>query len=372
MPTSSDHAIASGFAGRPRAVQWLALVLLSMLLAGGLLLLQLPAALLLGPLVAGIIISVAGAKLQVPAAVGALSQALLGCMIAHMLPGWSATTALAAHWLLFVLGVLAVIGISAALGWALSRLDILPGTTALWGLSPGAATAMTLMAEAYGADVQMVAFMQYVRVLLVALIASLIAHSLGLNASHGLAGGDWWAPVSWLALAQTLAVAVVGIVLAHGLRWRVGALLLPLILGAALSQTGWVHLAMPPWLIALLYAAIGWRIGLRFTLPLLRHVARALPRVLASSLALIAACGGLGMLLVWFDGVDPLTAYLATSPGGADTAAIIAASTSIDVQFVMTMQMARLLAVLLLGPPLVRLLAAQIERRRHARAGAGA
>ena len=44
-------------------------------------------------------------------------------------------------------------------------------------------------------------------------------------------------------------------------------------------------------------------------------------------------------------GVDPLTAYLATSPGGSDSIAIIAASTNVDVSFVMAMQTVRMLAV---------------------------
>jgi uncharacterized membrane protein AbrB (regulator of aidB expression) len=50
----------------------------------------------------------------------------------------------------------------------------------------------------------------------------------------------------------------------------------------------------------------------------------------------------------------PLTAYLATSPGGADSVAIIAASTHVDVPFVMAMQMARFMLVLIVGPALAR------------------
>jgi uncharacterized membrane protein AbrB (regulator of aidB expression) len=36
-------------------------------------------------------------------------------------------------------------------------------------------------------------------------------------------------------------------------------------------------------------------------------------------------CGGLAFFLVKTVGIDPLTAYLATSPGSMDSAAIIAA-----------------------------------------------
>ena len=40
-------------------------------------------------------------------------------------------------------------------------------------------------------------------------------------------------------------------------------------------------------------------------------------------------------LAVAFAGVDPMTAYLATSPGGADSIAIIAASSNVDISFVL-------------------------------------
>ena len=70
-----------------------------------------------------------------------------------------------------------------------------------------------------------------------------------------------------------------------------------------------------------------------------------------------ALCGGLAVLLHLIVGTDPLTAYLATSPGGADSVAIIAASSNVDVPFVMAMQMARFILVLLVGPALARAVA---------------
>src|SRR5258705_11676881 len=57
----------------------------------------------------------------------------------------------------------------------MSRFRIIPGTTALWGMLPGAAPVMMLMAEAYGADFRLVAFMQYLRVAMVAAVASVVS-----------------------------------------------------------------------------------------------------------------------------------------------------------------------------------------------------
>ena len=125
---------------------------------------------------------------------------------------------------------------------------------------------------------------------------------------------------------------------------------------------GLLTIELPPWLLAISYALVGWSIGLRFTRPILAHAARALPRVLAAILALIAACGGLAALLV-VAGIDPLTAYLATSPGGADSVAIIAASTPVDLPFVMAMQTARFLVVLFVGPHIARFVADRTRAR---------
>ena len=55
--------------------------------------------------------------------------------------------------------------------------------------------------------------------------------------------------------------------------------------------------------------------------------------------------------------VRTMTAYLATSPGGADSVAIIAASSQVDLPFVMAMQVARFMLVLLVGPTVAKMVA---------------
>jgi membrane AbrB-like protein len=76
--------------------------------------------------------------------------------------------------------------------------------------------------------------------------------------------------------------------------------------------------------------------------------------MLAGIVALVGACSVIGWLLMRVAHIDMLTAYFATSPGGADSIAIIAAGTSVDVPFVMATQMSRFVAVLLLGPALAK------------------
>jgi membrane AbrB-like protein len=119
-----------------------------------------------------------------------------------------------------------------------------------------------------------------------------------------------------------------------------------------------VDFQLPNWLLAVSYALIGWSIGLNFTRAILLHATKALPQIVGSIVVLIAFCGALAWVLVEATGVDPLTAYLATSPGGMDAVAIIAAaSRDVDISFIMALQLARFLMVLLFGPVIARLVA---------------
>jgi uncharacterized protein len=323
--------------------------------------LGMPAALLLAPMAAGIVIASGGAKVQVPRAAYALAQGIIGCMIAKMLPlSLAIPGGIAGQWPIFVAGVVSVIAASGFLGWLMTRMRVLPGTTLVWGLSPGAATVMTLMAESHGADAQLVAFMQYLRVILVAAIASVVARVFGAGGHQATHAVTWFPALHWSPLAGTLLLAALGALAAHYWRLRAGALLLPLVAGILLTHQGLMTIELPRWLLAASYACLGWTIGSRFTPPLLLHAARELPRIFACTLALIALCGLLAILLV-AAGIDPMTAYLATSPGGADSVAIIAASTKVDVPFVMTMQSARFVAVLILGPALAKFVARQAD-----------
>ena len=205
---------------------------------------------------------------------------------------------------------------------------------------------------------RLVAFMQYLRVLLVALVASLVARFFTPGVAEG--PNPWLIaapPVDWPAFGLTCALLVSCAWAGQRLRIPAGPMLLPLIAGASLQDFGLMTLELPRPLLVICYAVLGWSIGLRFTRAILVHAFKALPAVLASTLALLAICGGFGVALAHYAHVDAMTAYLATSPGGMDAIAIIAASTKIDMPFVMSLQTARILLVILIGPALARLVA---------------
>ena len=330
-------------------LQWGMLCVLSLLLSIGFLALHLPAALLLGPMIAGIIFSMRGVTLQLPRSAFLAAQAILGCMIAQNLTG-SILTTLAVNWPIVLAILLVTLLSSAIVGWLL-------------GSSPGGAAAMVAMAQDYGADIRLVAFMQYLRVLFVAGAAVLVTRMmLGDNAEAVNQQIVWFPPVS-INLLLTILLAVVAGTAGCLLRLPSGTMLIPMLAGAVLQSGQLITIELPEWLLAMAYMAIGWRIGLGFDKQILLRALRPLPQILLSIFALLAICAGMAWGLTRFMHIDFMTAYLATSPGGLDTVAVIAAGSNADMALIMAMQTLRLFSILLTGPAIARFISTYAPKR---------
>ncbi|MFZ5427029.1 MAG: AbrB family transcriptional regulator [Thermodesulfobacteriota bacterium] len=337
--------------------QWAGLILLSCALAWGFVATAFPAALLLGPMVAAVCFGLAGASIRAPGWTFSAAQAVIGLLVARAVTP-SILLTIARDWPVMVLVVSATIAAGAAVGYVLTRRGSLPGNTAAWGCSPGGAAAMTAMAEEFGADVRLVAFMQYLRVFIVVLTASGVSRFLlGAQAAQSPAATfDLGLSAPLVPLVQTLSIAMAGMVIGRALRIPAGAMLLPLVAGAALNSTGTVALTLPPWLLDAAYAFLGWHIGLRFTPDVVRHAFRAIPQLVLATGLLMGLCALSAWMLSALHGSDALTAYLATSPGGLDSIAVIAVGGGADIPFVLALQTFRLFAVVLTGPFIARLL----------------
>lgn len=343
-------------------LQWSSLFLLSLLLSLIFLFLHLPAALLLGPMIAGIVFSLKGVTLRLPRSAFLAAQAILGCMIAQNMTS-SILTTLAVNWPVVLAILLVTLISSAAVGWLLVRYSALPGNTGAWGSSPGGAAAMVAMAQDYGADIRLVAFMQYLRVLFVAGAAVLVTRvALGDGAEAVSQQIEWFPPLS-LNLLTTLLLAAVAGIAGRVLRIPSGTMLLPMLAGAVLHSGGIIEIELPEWLLAAAYMAIGWRIGLGFDKQVLFMALRPLPQILASIFALLAICAAMAWGLAHYMQIDFMTAYLATSPGGLDTVAVIAAGSNANMALIMAMQTLRLFSILLTGPAVARFISAHAPKQ---------
>ena len=338
-----------------RVAQWAALIAASLVLAEIVHRAGFPAAFLLGALICGVAFGASGVELRIPRPLLSFSQGIIGCLVARALTK-AIFVSIARQWPVMLLVVGSTVLAAAVVGWTLAKSGALPGATAAWGSSPGAASAMVLMSGDFGADVRLVAFMQYLRMSLVVLTASVVSRIL-IGGSSVTSSATAASPaVSLASLAETLVIAAAGAWAGRRFRIPSGALLVPMVLGSVVQANGVVEIALPPWLLHATYAAVGWYVGLSFDRGVLSHMFKATPRVVLSTLILIGLCAVSALLLHRWTGIDPLTAYLATSPGGLDSIAVIAVGSSANVPFVLAMQTMRLFIVILTGPPIARLI----------------
>lgn len=349
----------------PRLAQWLLLLSGGAFFALGLEWLQVPAALLVGPLIWGAILGMRGATVRMGRIPYLFGQGIAGVLIAHNLdPEVLGQTV--AMWPVVLLFVVLTLVLACGVGLAAARLTGLDPEVTVWGFLPGMAGTMIALAHDRGIDSRMVAFLQILRLLMV--IGAMVAAGavlVGAGAQPDHAGPG---PTTGSTLVA-LVLAGLGIVTARLMPVIPGgASLVPLIVGGALWING-VNITLPHGLIALAYLFLGLQVGLRFTPDLVRKGARALPMLLLAGGLLLVLCAMSGAVLAWVAGVDLMSAMLATVPGSIDSIALIALSTGSDMSFVMTLQTVRLFAVVLLGPTVARGALILVQRRPMAGRG---
>ena len=317
----------------------------------------LPAAWLVAPMFVAVIVALAmpGNRPEVPVWARLVAQAVVGCVLASSFVP-AIVRVVISEWPAVALALGGTLSMSLLGAFFLYRIAPIDKRTARLGSLPGAASGMLAMSDSLGADVRLVAIMQYGRIVLVVASATAIA-SLGTpsgsTASATTSGGS----AENLLLVQdagyvyvlTGLVALVGMLAGMRLRVPAGALLGPLVLGIGLEEAGVVHVAVPGFLSTLAFALIGIYAGLLFDRVSLNHAWRLLPYMFVSTMMLIAACAALGWAFASLTGTDYLTAYLATTPGAIDSVAVMAVDTDADSSLVLAVQMLRVLAVVLVG-----------------------
>jgi hypothetical protein len=310
------------------------------------------AALLVG---VGYALSASKTPLLLPPKGVLVGQAVIGVALGLQIQA-SALRVVGSSWFGVLVVTAGTLLISVATGLVLARRRGLPAATGALGMVAGGASGIVAMADELGADARLVAFMQYMRVLVVVIVGPLTAYVL-LDAGTGLPTVADGAERGLVAdLTFTVACGLVGALVARALNITAGALLGPLIFVGAFSVAGLADGIRVPDLVQNVgFALIGLQVGLRFTIATIREASRMLVPVLASILALIVGCAALAALLVPLADVSYADAYLATTPGGLY--AVLAASIEIgaNTTFVVSVQVARLFIMIVAAPVLVRL-----------------
>ncbi|MDE1171970.1 MAG: AbrB family transcriptional regulator [Verrucomicrobium sp.] len=316
--------------------------------------LRLPAAWLFGPLAVTAFFAVRGREIPVPPRFSyVLAQACIGTTLGAGL-SLSTLHLMAGHAWVLVVAIVSILGASVLNGWLLCRWTHIDAPTAFLGTMPGGAGQMVAMSDSLNADTRLVVIMQYARLLLI--LGTLLLVGTFLFHSHAGLGGHRPAfplPMGrqWLLLAAITAAGWA----ASRLEWiPAGTFLVPAIAYMALALCGYPPGRWPAGLLDAAYLLMGMRIGARFDPDTLTEIRKIFLPLLLTTLLLLLFCLGLACWLVWALKMQPSGAYLAATPGGLDSVAAVAADLHADTGIILTVQMARLLAVLVAGPWVVR------------------
>jgi membrane AbrB-like protein len=281
------------------------------------------------------------------------------------------------HWVIVLITLILSILFSFLSGlilWRFSQTDLM---TSLFGTAPGGLSSMPSIADEIGANTLVVSIVQTSRILLVLLIIPFMIHVLQLD--HFITTPSVWnyartVPTDVSSLLWTVVIVIgawlgylVGKLIKIPAPWLVGAML-----GVCLIQSlTSVYLGheliifWPHWLINLSQVFIGASIGSRLNKQMFTGIGKIAVVGLVSSLCLIL----LMFLLAWIVSITadiPLvTTVLAFAPGGIAEMATISVLIHADVGFVVTVQVLRILVVLLMLPPIFKLVGKRVLREKY-------
>jgi uncharacterized protein len=323
---------------------------------------SLPSPFLFGALLVGLALAlIRPGALDIPDPLFTAAQALVGVALGAYLKS-SSLSALGEDWLPVTLVSAATLAVSIGTGLFMARVTELDRPTAALGMVAGGASGIVTMARDLGGDDRLVAFMQYLRVLVVVLLTPILVAVAFPSASDG--GGT--AGVTGLPLIGdardwlvTVGLAIAGYGASRLVRLPAGALLGPMVLAGAVTLSapdGWF--VVPAAIQDACFAVIGLQVGLRFTAQTVRQTGRLLVPVLASVAVLLLACFGLAVILDATTSVSLLDAYLATTPGGLYAVLAAAVGAGANTTFIVAVQGLRVVVMVLLAPLAVRRLIA--------------
>lgn len=330
--------------------RWMFVAPASVLLGWVLSALHVPAAWILGAIIAsGAAALITGSDLPLDDRVFRLARGAVGVMAALPLVGIPPRELLP-----FLLpGIAAaafVIVLAFAGGFVLANHGVSRETGVL-SLLAGGASLMPAIAKDVGADVRYVTLTQYLRLLVVSMTLPLVAGLLSAPQTHAPEETDpyWW---MWL-LVPTL--VLVGQPLGKLLHLPNSSVFGPMLLTALLGSLTPFQIIPPQPLMVGAFLCLGWMCGGGLSVPALRQFSRLLPATLAYIVLLMAACAASGWVMSKWLGLSLYEGYLATTPGALETALALSAEGGAG-PAVVSLQIIRLVCILIVAGYLPNLL----------------
>lgn len=317
--------------------------------------LHVPIAWLLAPMLVGIVYAIAQEHPQpFPANFSIVGQAIIALETSiRFSPN---TLTIATIYAVPLLICIVITGIMSLLnGYLLWRWAGIDRMTSFLGSIPGASPSIVAMSEEMGADAIAVAILQYLRLLLVALIIPAIISLFfpidpAIKTIAILPVQTHPSLPIFLNLGVLAGCGSLGIWVGRKLRLPASLFLGPFLVGLVTFLLLPYQIQIPQSLFMGGLLLLGLSIGLKFNWQAVRKLVKAVLLELVLVLLLILICLGTGYGFHLVTGVNPISAILGSTPGGITPIMAMTLQMGGDSGLVLAMQMTRMLLILLFCP----------------------
>ena len=314
-------------------------------------LLDVPAALLVGPSLAVCLAGVFGLKMAVPAQIRDAAFILIGIGIGSLVT--DNTTDAILRWPLAFLAM----GVMLALTMYLSQLILqkrfgFDARSAILASAPGHLSFVMGLGTEMGIDTLRVSVAQSLRLLSLTILVPFFALALGVKIpANALVGG---VALGWTTLGILALISLVTGLLLQKLRMPAALLIGAMVVSAFAHGAGWVHGGLHPWIGAAAFVCLGTLIGTRFTGVTPRLLVQSAGAGLASTLIASVMTVLFSVPVARLLGMTDPTVLTAFAPGGFETMVALGAVVGAHPGFVAACHLFRLLLLTGLIPAFLR------------------
>ncbi len=310
-------------------------------------LINLPLPWMLGPLLAGAVVSLAGLKIGMPGPLKVGARGVIGVLLGAAIN--PEVFARVGQWpvslTILILGMTGIVVVVALYYRLLAGFD---PVTAVASALPGGLSNVMVIALQLGAEPRQVVIAQLLRIsLVVLLVPPLYMVWQGAGVEGGWSGPQtgWLGEGLWVVL-----LAPPAWYLGKKIRLPIAEMLGPMIVTAALSLAG-VQITLPHWLFVCTFLVLGTTIGGQFYgIGRPRELLATGRHALVATVLILGLATGLALIIHWATGVPFYVALLAVTPGGIAEMALLAAALGVDPLFVTFHQTVRSVLINSLSP----------------------
>ena len=220
---------------------------------------------------------------------------------------------------------------------------------------PGGLHIMTLYAEERGIDIRRVALAHALRITFVVILTTIVTSTVVDLPSVSVE--DATVHAHELNLKDFAVLCLIGLI-----GWGIGRatgmagalMIVPMICTAAANIMGFVSARPPIELVIMAQAILGANIGARFVGEKVGVLITAMRHALGHVSLMLCLAASLALLLNQLFNLPLLTGMLSFPPGGMSEIGLIALALGLDVGFVATIQLSRMISINLFGPMVYR------------------